>query len=156
MRIPSYIFALLLLSLTACNRSASDKASANAGQLRERMNRIFYWQMADELGLNPVAEKDMAMIIENIQKRRETALLERDAAMEALKALATDAKVAITQAPLDRYQKALAELSTLDDEEFRRLKIAVGVDKLARFYVVREQILEKLRGALKNGENSKK
>lgn len=143
---------LFLIFLSDAGFLRADPASE---KMRERLNKIFYWQMADELGLKPGPEKDMSFVLENIQKRREAALIERDAALAGLGALTKDVDVKSATAPLERYQKALMDLSTLDEEEYRRLKIAIGIEKLARFYVVREAILDKLRGTLKS-ETAKK
>lgn len=152
--------ALLTLSLVGCKLAKEKNPEVSAlksssTQMRDRLNKILYWQMADELGLKPGPERDMSIILEDIQRRREKALMERDVALADLRKLGASFAEKDAVAVLDRYQLALAYLSTLDDEEYRRLKIAMGAPKLARFYVLREEILDKLRGTLKETQASK-
>jgi len=131
-------------------------AQGSQENFKDRLNKIFYWQLADELQLAPKTEKDMSKLLEDIQARKEKALTERDAAMEELRALGATPELAASKTKLDRYQKALATLSKLDAEEYTKLNSLLGPQHLARFYVVREQVLDKLRAALVDTKKSDK
>jgi len=123
-------------------------ANPGDGRVRDRLNKILYWQISDELKLSPKQEKDLAILIEALQEKREAALKERDTAVEALRTLGkTPEKVAAITA-LDRYQKSLTALSKLDGEENEKLKAILGPELLVRYYVIRDEVTRKVLHAL--------
>jgi len=120
--------------------------------IRDRLNRIFYWQIADELKLAPKAEKDLQIIIDDIQKLRNLALEERQKCLDELKNLEKNISSQNAEPILVRYQSALIKLAKLDTDEHERLKKLLGSESLAKFYLVRESVAEKVRAALRQKE----
>ncbi len=43
----------------------------------------------------------------------------------------------------------MTALSSLDNEEFTRLKAVLGADTLAKFYLVRDSVTQRIRAAVK-------
>ncbi len=50
---------------------------------------------------------------------------------------------------LKRYQVTLSKLAKLDSDEHERLRKLLGAESLAKFYLVRESVAEKVRAALR-------
>lgn len=131
-------------------------APVRAENVRERLNKIFYWNLSDDLNLTPQQEKSMVVIIEDIQKRRQASLAARDESLEALKKIKKGSGAPAAEKELTRYREAVAKLAGLDAEEYDRLKALFGAETLARYYVVREEVLGRVRDALKSAEDHKK
>jgi hypothetical protein len=117
---------------------------------RERLNKLFYWQVADELKLSTLDEKKMVALIEDIQKLREDALKKRDSALEDLRKIEKKLTVKEVEPRLANYQEAVEALARLDVEEFSKLREILGVENLARYYLVREKLAKRVREAIKN------
>jgi len=128
--------------------------ATDSKQIRERLTQIFYWQIADELKLSTVAEKKMVQVIEDISKKREKALAEREAAIVDLKKFEKKTNAPEVKAVLSRYQKALIDLSGLDTEEYNKLIEILGVENLAKFYLVRDSVTTRIRDAVKNANQT--
>jgi hypothetical protein len=131
--------------------SASLRATENS-DIKERLNRIFYWQIAVELNLSPKAEKELVVVVEDIQMRRDRAFVDRQSALNELKAMEKSLSGKTVEPILKKYQGALTQLSKLDSEEHERLKTLLGVESLAKFYLVRESVALKIREALRSPE----
>jgi hypothetical protein len=150
MRLPQHSFkALILFFAIAC---FGVRAEDKAGQLRERLNKIFYWHLADELKLSAPQEKSMVGIIEDIQAKREKAMQERSQTLEALKKLGKNAGLKQTEPLLNAYQRSLDTLAGLDREEGQRLRTLIGPELLARFYIVRDEVTTRVREALQDSK----
>ena len=102
-----------------------------------------YWQLADELKLSPKTEKEMVIIIEDIQARRESALKDRAMAFGEIKVTPG------SSAAHERLIKAYKELSGLDLQEHQRLLKVLGLETLGRFYVIREKVAEKISHSIR-------
>ena len=145
---------LFLASIFSFVGSALADSSMKSADVKDRLNRIFYWQIADELKLSPQSEKQLMAIVEELQAKRHRVLEKRQKCLDDLKALESKKSGASAEALLKTYREALMELSSIDAEEFDRLKTLLGSEALARFYLVRESVAEKVREALKNTESS--
>jgi len=147
------IFALCVVWL-------GPQAWANRDQeLRDRLNKILYWQLADELKLTPQVEKEMILTLEDLQSRREKALAVRSQALSELKQVEAaqksgtrkDADLSRDRAEgLKKLNGALQELGLLDAQEFERLSKILGPETLSRFFVVREALAARVREAIRN------
>ncbi|MBS1982555.1 MAG: hypothetical protein JST16_00170 [Bdellovibrionales bacterium] len=129
---------------------------ARAEDVRERLNKIFYWHLSDELKLSPQQEKEMTAVIEGLQQRRQAAFEMRDKTLESLRKQVKEPKPGETDKLLERYKATFQQLSALDVEEHDKLKALLGSETLARYYVVREEVLARVRNALKNADQPSK
>ena len=138
----------LLLGFGAGRAHAEDN-------VRQRLSQIFYWHLSDELKLAPAQEKEMVQVLESVEARRTSALAQRDQALAAFRKRLAD-KGRELPAPeaeklLAPYREALATLAKIDEDESARLAKLLGPATLVRFYVVREDVLARVREALKQG-----
>jgi hypothetical protein len=146
------VFALVMpvaILASASSVLAQSKKELNAKQIRDRLNKIFYWQLADELKLSPAQEKAVVAALENAQNKRDAALAQREEALAALQKLPKTASLEESRPHLDRYSSALASLAAVEAEEYAALKAAIGEELLGRFYVIREDVTSRVRKALK-------
>lgn len=126
------------------------KAFAADEAIRARLNQIFYWHLSDELRLNPEQERKLIQAIERVQKRRSEGLKERDASLAALQKVSKESPAATLDQALERHRKALVELGRIDAEEHDELKGLLGPALLARYYLLREDVLARVRDGLRN------
>jgi hypothetical protein len=119
-------------------------------ELRDRLNKIFYWHLSDELKLSQKQERDVVAALESLQLKREEALKTREDALGALRKLPKDAGIQKTRPYLDKYLQSLETLASLDREEYTALKNAMGEELLGRFYIIREDVTTRVRKALRN------
>lgn len=129
-------------------------SQAQNSDIKDRLNRIFYWQIADELKLSQKAERELTVIIDDIQKSRNEALAERQKCLDELKAIEKKISAVTAEPILNRYQNALTKLAKLDASEHERLKALLGAESLAKFYLVRESVALRVHEALRNSEKT--
>lgn len=142
-------FLGLFLIFSLGMNTQSFAADLDAKEIRDRLNKIFYWQLSDELKLSPAQEKAVVSILESSQKKRDAALEQRESSMKALQALPKTATLAQSKPHLDAYASALETLSRSEHEEHLALKAAMGEELLARFYIIREDVTSRVRKALR-------
>lgn len=133
----------------AKSSSESSKQDLNAKEIRDRLNKIFYWQLSDELKLSPAQEKAVVSVLEETQQNRDDTFVAREEAMQALQKLSKTATLEQTRPHLERYSQALQALSNIEKDEYAALKAAIGEELLGRFYVIREDVTSRVRKALK-------
>jgi hypothetical protein len=137
-------FSLLLLAAPAAN--AVDMSSKD---LKDRLNKIFYWHLSDELKLSQQQEKESVAVLESVQLKREEALRMREAALTELRKLPKDAGLDKTRPHLQKYLLSLETLAGLDREEYNSLKKVLGEELLGRFYIIRDDVTTRVRKALR-------
>ncbi|NCN40633.1 hypothetical protein GW916_05225 [bacterium] len=142
--VSSVLASTLFVADAAYAEDVQDKAG-----MKDRLNKIFYWHLADELKLSPKQEKDVIAKLNEIQSKREEALKTREEAISSLQGLAKDAPLSKTKPFLDKYIKCSETLAGLDKEEYNGLKEVLGEELLARFYIIREDVTSRVRKALK-------
>jgi hypothetical protein len=128
---------------------SSSHAQKSPNEVRDRLNKIFYWQMADELKLSQEIEKSMTDFLESFQQKREEALLQRAEALKLLQKSPADANALLA------YRKSLDQISKLDLDEYEQLNRLLGAEKLGRFLVVREEILQRLNAAFRQAKRDR-
>jgi len=147
-------WANLALAFFSCllfipTTSAQTDATVSEQQIRERLNKILYWSVSDELKLNPKQERDMISILESVQARRDKAFREREASLSELRKMGKAPKDSAVDPLLKRYQSSLEEIAKLEADEYRQLLALWGAPTLARFYIIRDDVAQKVRDALK-------
>jgi|GEM_PF-1355668 len=118
-------------------------------EIKDRLNKIFYWHLSDELKLSPKQESEVISTLESLQKKREEALKMRESALAELRKLSKDAGLEKTRPHLQKYLLSLETLAGLDREEFNSLKLALGEELLGRFYIIRDDVTTRVRKALR-------
>ena len=146
---------VLLVGVLGANLAWSQVAE-DPHQIHSRLTKIFYWQVADELKLNPKTEKDFVQILETLQTRR-SALLESKNALF----LQSRQNLLGPQGSSDKksaeflrdYEKIQKDLFALENEARTQLKKVLSPEEMARFYLVRDELAGRVRGALQKGKN---
>ena len=139
--------ALIFVLMSARGFAQAPISGSDPKQFRARLNQIFYWQIADDLKLSTAVEKSMVATIEDIGARREKALSAREDALAALKAAPSASKNELEK-QLNVFQKACEDLAQLEVEEHKKLKATLGPENLAKFYLVRESVTNKIKDAI--------
>ncbi len=141
-------FATLVLGF-AVGATPCRAEEMSGKELRDRLNKIFYWHLSDELKLSQKQEKEVVSILESLQSKRESALKMREDALAALRKLPKEAGLEKTRPHLQKYLESLETLAGLDREEFNLLKAALGEELLGRFYIIRDDVTTRVRKALR-------
>jgi hypothetical protein len=139
--------SLFALALVASFCARADDMSAK--EIKDRLNKIFYWHLSDELKLSTKQEQAVVAVLETIQKKREDALTMREDALAQLRKLPKDAGLDKTRPHLQKYLLSLETLAGLDGEEYNALKGAIGEELLGRFYIIRDDVTSRVRKALR-------
>ena len=139
-------FCVLAFAVASGSAHADDMTPK---ELKDRLNKIFYWHLSDELKLSPKQEADVVSVLETVQTKREDALKKRETALSELRKLPKDASLEKTRPHLHSYIASLETLAKLDGEEYESLKKAMGEELLGRFYIIREDVTTRVRQALK-------
>lgn len=151
-----FLCLLLALGIYGLSTFATDSAVAQAApdikkqqEVKDRLNKIFYWHLSDELKLSAEQEKNLVDVLNRIQSTREKALAERSTALGALRSLEKDAPLTKTKPHLDEFTRASKVLAELEQQEYNELKGVIGEELLGRFYIIREDVTSRVRQALK-------
>ena len=143
----SFRFVFFVLTLVVSSSGRAEDMSPK--EIKDRLNKIFYWHLSDELKLSQKQEAQVVAVLESIQKKREEALALREDALSELRKLSKDAGLDKTRPHLQKYLLSLETLAGLDGEEYKALKDAMGEEMLGRFYIIRDDVTTRVRKALR-------
>jgi predicted metal-binding transcription factor (methanogenesis marker protein 9) len=143
------LFGGLCFSLFLVAAPAANAVDMSPKELKDRLNKIFYWHLSDELKLSQQQEKEAVAILESVQLKREEALKLREEALAELRKLPKHAGLDKTRPHLQQYLLSLETLAGLDREEYNSLKKALGEELLGRFYIIRDDVTTRVRKALR-------
>lgn len=143
------IFCLFLLIITPSLQAQNSLEEAE--RVRGRLNQLFYWRLADELKLSPTQEKEMASLLNEVQKNREDAFRNREQILGTLKEKGKTLSAPEAKAKMAEMDKIIKTMAEIDSREHQGLRKILGDELLAKFYVIREETIEKVRSALKRG-----
>jgi hypothetical protein len=147
------IIGLLFLAfLGSANLWAQNQEDPH--QIHSRLTKIFYWQVADELKLNAKAEKEFVQILEDLQARRSLLLESKNALfLQGRQNLLGAGSNKDSPKFLGEYEKIQKDLFALENDERIRLKKVLSPAEMARFYLVRDELAGRIRGALQKAKN---
>lgn len=111
----------------------------------DRLHQILVWQIADDLGLNPDQEKSLSKIMQEARVAKEATLEDRSTALESLKKSGKEISKKDAEKLLSQYEKSLKRLAEIDSTEMKELQKLLGAQKAARFFSLKEDVLEKLK-----------
>lgn len=120
-------------------------------KLRERLNKLLYWQIADELKLSAQEEKSLIKILDDYQHAKEDLLKKSDEIMAKVEALPVgsteDAQSKVTSEDFEKTQKQLAELDVKQTSDLRAL---LGNQRFLSFLKIRKDLNAKLLKAIQD------
>lgn len=145
-RVSALLFVVAFVSLPASRAEANaPQTPAAESKERARLEELFIWKTSEELKLQPADEQKFTDIIHALNKRRRDANARMDAAMDVLAAAKTKAE---SEKALSAHRAALRETQAVQTAELDRLRPLLGPEKLAKYIVTKNSILEKLKTML--------
>ena len=136
---------LLLFSCTKKTTPITEEAQ-DTEKIRERLNKIFYWQLSDELKLSSDDEKKMTKILESFRSRKEALILKRDALLMKIEAHeAASHDEAQCELLIEEYKQVLGSLAKMDIGQLEELEALLGKAKLLTFLKTHRQMSDQLR-----------
>jgi Spy/CpxP family protein refolding chaperone len=158
-RIQHRLLALMCVAaaLVACQKATNpnDELSSpsmetqDPQKLRERLNKLLYWQIADELKLTPNEEKSLVALLDRYQQAKEKELTTRDELLKKIEVEATVEAASVGPA-YEKNQKALSELETQHVADLRKL---LGDKRFVSFLKIRKSLHEKLLKAVQEEQH---
>lgn len=124
---------------------AADAVTKSDSKERSRLEELFIWKASEELKLPPAEETKFTEIIKTLNASRRAAGDEMDAAVKDLDAAKTKAEA---EKALARHRAALKQVHAVQTAELDKLKPLLGSEKLARYLVVKNTLLERLKTML--------
>jgi hypothetical protein len=149
---PLVIMLLVSSSAFAAARTAASSTSkavvsrsTDESKERSRLEDLFIWKTSEELKLAPADEQTFTDVIHDLNKRRHQANAHMDSALARLSSAKTKAE---TEKALAAHRAAVKEAQAVQIAELDRLKPLLGPEKLAKYIVTKNSILEKLKAML--------
>jgi hypothetical protein len=142
-RIIAFLAVLLLIGLRPSPVAAV--AGPENEKARTRLEELFIWKTSEELKLPPEQEQKFSEIVHALGARKRKASERMEKAVAALDA--AKGKPAADKA-LAQVRETLTEYNSIQLAEFDQLKSLIGSEKLARYYVVKGALSDKLKAML--------
>lgn len=136
------IFISLLLCLTS--------VSSIAAESRNRIEELFLWKMSEDLKLTVSEEKSFSELIRSLNSRKSKF---NETIQVHLKNMSQSKAVKEKQTLIKGYRKVLSEYNQLQLEEVDKILKLFGTDKAAQYFVLKNDISNRLKGMLANPEN---
>jgi hypothetical protein len=147
---------LILWVLLFSNIAVAEHSESSRAEIKERLGKVFYWQIADELDLKPDVEKKLVSILEDFQKKREELLQKREELFKIYhKDFSKDSPAPMAEKFLKDYQDINKGLGASETEEFLMLKKVLTPQQLTRFLLVRDVFSRKVRESLRRIESQR-
>jgi hypothetical protein len=142
--IPAFVLLLSLL--------VSPFASADGNGHRERLEGLFLWKVADQLKLTSEEETKLAQAVKSSTKSKAQSLAKLESLSEKVKSrklMSVD-----NESFLIEYEKALAEYSKCQLEEFNKIKKTLGPNRTVSYLALKHEFSERLREILSDSSVS--
>ena len=140
--------------LFACSKKEEAKPGSSpeeTARLRNRLNKIFYWQIADELKLSPQEEAQMVKVLEDFQVRKEKSLINRRGALDAIEAACEEGSTSASESKqlITDYRKSMKADVDVDMNQIEALEKIMGPQRLLRFLKSRSEMSDKIRQVIR-------
>ncbi|MES2962255.1 MAG: hypothetical protein V4760_00085 [Bdellovibrionota bacterium] len=140
-----FMIAIFIVVAAPFATLAADAVTHSTSKERSRLEELFIWKASEELKLPPADDTKFTEIIQSLNVSRRAAGDEMDAAVKGL----GEAKTKIeAEKALVRHRAALKQVQSVQTAELDKLKPLLGPEKLARYLVVKNALLEKLKTML--------
>lgn len=149
-----HVFQILIavaLAAPIAHATTHDAVTKTDSKERSRLEELFIWKASEELKLPPQDETKFTEIIKALNVSRRAAGDEMDAAYKDLDAAKTKAEA---EKAVARHRAALKQVQAVQTAELDKLKPLLGPEKLARYLVVKNTLLEKLKTMLSSAPAS--
>lgn len=137
--------AFVILIVTFNLFSVSFLAPAGAAEKRNQLEELMIWKFSDELKLTSLEEKKFSEILRSLNEEKAALNQSLQGAVE--KMAKADTKKA-KEDELNRYRKLLQSYARLGEQELDRLKPLLGIDRLAQYLALKQDIANKIKTLL--------
>ena len=129
------VFPIFALSQTPTNKN--------------RLEEFLIWKMSDELKLTSKEEKEFSKIIKELNTKKNILNIELTTQLKKISEIkdSTDRKKV-----LKSYRKSLVEYNGLSVEEFDRMQVLLGDERLSSYLLFKQDLGDKLKNMLTNSE----
>lgn len=135
-----FVFILSILFFTAVAT-----AGASPDKNRNRIEELFLWRVSDSLNLSATEEAEFKKIMNKVREDR----TKRSAQVEeVLKNLEKETDAKGRDKLLIQYKNAVKSYNASHLEEIEQIEKLLGSERLARYLVLKDHLLNKLKGAL--------
>lgn len=140
------VSAVLSISNFASAETPAATSPSKENKEGTRLEELFIWKASEELRLPPDQEAKFADTIRELNARRRKVNEAMEHSIQALNGAKTKAEAEKLTAA---YKAQLKEVHAVQLAEFDQLKQIIGVEKLARFLVVKNEITDRLKALMK-------
>lgn len=106
---------------------------------------LFIWKASEALKLPPEQEQKFTQVVHELNARKKQMSQKMDEAIKGLDAAKTKAE---SEKALKSYRDALKNYNSVSIDELDRMKPLLGVEKLARYLVVKSELSQQLKALL--------
>lgn len=133
--------------------SVSSRSTSSSPTDRNRFEEMFIWKMSEELDLEVKEEKKFSDIIKLNNRLRVQITVDTE---EALKKLSSAQDKKTKENLLADYKKLLTKNSQVMVDELDQLTKELGTDKAARYLILKNEMVQKLRNLVMSSDRNKK
>lgn len=133
-----FILSILFFTTAATAGTAPDKN-------RNRIEELFLWRVSDSLGLSPSEEAAFKKIMSHVREERTK---RSEQVEDVLKNLEKETGAKGRDKLLIQYKNAVKHYNASHLEEIEQIEKLLGGERLARYLVLKDHLLNKLKGAL--------
>jgi len=119
---------------------------------KNRVEELFIWKISDELKLSIPEEKKVSDLIRKLNEKKSKS---GDDIQENLKRLAEAKALKDKEKLLAEQKRLLRSYNDLSLEEADQIQKILGVNKAAQYFVLKNELTNKLKTVLLSPENSK-
>ena len=135
---------ILILILFSFQAFAEDK--------KNQLEELFIWKTSDELKLSSAEERKFTDLVKSLNKKKsELNQSLHDSVDKIAGAKTTKEK----DAELAKYRKDLGAYNKISEEEFDKLKVILGNERLAQYLKLKQDLTGRIKTMLANPEGSK-
>lgn len=139
----------LFLTFLICLNSAFSVALA--AEKRNQLEELLIWKMADELKLSTSEEKKFSELIRDINKRKSQFNQELLNSVEKMSKASTNKS---KDEELTRYRKSLQSYSRMSEEEFDKLNLLLGTDRMVQYLQIKQDLTNRIKTMLTSPETA--
>lgn len=123
---------------------------AFAEEKKNQLEELFIWKTSDELKLSTSEEKKFTEIVKTLNKRKADL---NQSLHESVDKFATLKTTKEKEAELTKYRKNLGTYNKISEEEYDKLKVVLGTERLAQYLKLKQDLTGRIKTMLANPEN---
>lgn len=143
------LMGLTLLSLISFFSPAlAADSKSNADKNRSRLEELFIWKMSDSLNLTSKEEESFSQVLKKIRQDKSQAESQLGEILQKIDQMNQADKTKSNVILLEEYKKILREYQTFQVREVQELEHVLGVERVTKYLVLKEKLLNRLKDVL--------